>query len=35
MKKNSKFIRVMCWILAGLMIASVATTLIMFIIGGL
>ena len=35
MKKNSKFIRVMCWILAGLMIASVATTLIMFIIAGL
>lgn len=35
MKKNSKFIRIMCWILAGLMIASVATTLIMFIIAGL
>lgn len=35
MKKNSKFVRIMCWILAGLMVSGVATTLIMFIISGL
>lgn len=29
--KNKIFIRVMCWILAGLMVASVATTLLFFL----
>lgn len=31
-KKTKTFIRVMCWILAALMVASVATTLISFLI---
>ena len=29
--KNKTFVRVMCWILAGLMVLSVATTLLFFL----
>ena len=29
--KNKTFIRVMCWVLAGLMVASVATTLLILL----
>jgi hypothetical protein len=34
-KKKTPFVRIMCWILAGLMAASAATTVIAFIIAGI